>query len=131
MHGPPRGSSQRSSGLNRIVPGDAKHATPVRRASDVRSYSERPSEWRIIMRTLHHYLAATLCGLALLGGAGGAQAAWPERPITLVVPFPPGGTTDMVGRPLAQALSQRLGQPVIVDNRSGAGGTIGAADAAR
>jgi tripartite-type tricarboxylate transporter receptor subunit TctC len=56
---------------------------------------------------------------------------WPSRAITVVVPFAAGGTTDMVARPVAQSLSERLGQPVIVENRAGAGGTLAAAAAAK
>lgn len=60
-----------------------------------------------------------------------AQAAWPERPLKMVVPFAPGGAADQLGRMLAEALTPRLGQNVIVENRPGAGATLGADAVAR
>ncbi|CAB3640503.1 hypothetical protein LMG26685_01953 [Achromobacter mucicolens] len=69
-------------------------------------------------------LAATLAILAL-GDAASAQAAWPDRPITMVVPFPPGGPTDLVARVLAKQLTDQLGQTVVVENKGGANGNIG------
>lgn len=72
--------------------------------------------------------AAVLSALAVTSTA---HAAWPERPITIIVPFPAGGGTDTFARPLAQQLGQQLGQSVVVDNRGGAGGTLGAGVAAR
>ncbi|MEY4751319.1 MAG: hypothetical protein RIQ60_3533 [Pseudomonadota bacterium] len=63
--------------------------------------------------------------LALSPGAVSAQEAWPNRTIKLMVPFPAGGTSDVMGRMAAEALTRELGQQVIVDNVGGAGGTIG------
>ncbi len=71
-------------------------------------------------------LAMFLGGVSLL-----AQAAFPEKPITVVVPYPPGGATDILARKLAGPLGQRLGQPVIVENKAGAGTAIGAAFVAK
>ncbi|SSW64928.1 Bug family tripartite tricarboxylate transporter substrate binding protein [Achromobacter agilis] len=69
-------------------------------------------------------LAGSLAILAL-GSAASAQAAWPERPVTMVVPFPPGGPTDLVARVLAKQLTDQLGQTVVVENKGGANGNIG------
>ncbi|MFC7556470.1 Bug family tripartite tricarboxylate transporter substrate binding protein [Pseudoroseomonas wenyumeiae] len=65
-----------------------------------------------------------------MAAAAGAPA-WPQRPVTLVVPFPPGGSNDVVARLVAQQLSASLGQPVVVENRPGANGNIGAGQVAR
>lgn len=79
------------------------------------------------MNTRRDALRAGLgCGAAaLLPFAARAQAAWPTHPIRLVVPYPAGGVNDMVARLLADRLHPLLGQPIVVDNRAGAGGTIG------
>jgi len=73
---------------------------------------------------------ALVCGLALgalpLTTPAAAAADFPSRPITLVIPFPPGGATDVNGRVIAQRLGKELGQPVIIENRAGAGTVVGA-----
>ena len=76
-----------------------------------------------------HRRIALLAGALLLGAAGivAAQSAYPSKAITMVVPFPPGGLADIVARPVAEAMSRDLGQPVVIENRAGAGGGIGMA----
>jgi len=71
-------------------------------------------------------LTATLAAPAILGGLGArAQAAWPNKPVKLILPYAPGGATDIIGRPWADRLSQAFGHPFVVDNRGGASGAIG------
>ena len=80
------------------------------------------------MKNLHTFLGAALLALA---GTAVAQGNWPDRPITMIVPFPPGGVADTVARPVAEALARELGQTVVVENRAGAGGATGMGAAAR
>src|SRR5436190_12456412 len=76
------------------------------------------------MRTL------ALIAAALLSMAANAQS-WPQKPVRFIVPFAPGGATDIAARMLGEKLSQLWGQSVLVENRAGAGGSLGAAEAAR
>lgn len=69
--------------------------------------------------------------LLLLGAAHAMAAGYPERPVTLVVPFPPGGVADTIARPLALAMGDKLGQPIVIENKGGAGGAIGIGQAGR
>lgn len=68
---------------------------------------------------------ALAAGLALCTGPAAAQAPWPSQPIKWIVPYPPGGSTDMLARLVSHKLGERLGQPVIVENKAGAGGNVG------
>src|SRR6202521_1182657 len=78
-------------------------------------------------------LRALLAALAVLGAAAGSAQAedYPSRPITLIVPFPPGGSTNIVARIVADKLSEGLGQPIVIDNRGGAGVMVRTRSAAK
>ncbi len=78
-------------------------------------------------------LRRLFCTAALLacGGVALAQGVYPAKPITMIVPFPPGGLADTVGRPVAEAMGRELGQSVIIENKGGAGGGIGMGLAAK
>jgi tripartite-type tricarboxylate transporter receptor subunit TctC len=81
-------------------------------------------------------LKASLCIPAMIFGLCGtldcARAqSWPSRTITLIIPFAPGGSTSIVGRVIADKMSQQLGQSIVIDNRAGAGGTVGTKAAAK
>ncbi len=83
---------------------------------------------RLTRRGLVH----VLCGIAATLLASGAQAqAWPSKPVTWVVPFPAGGGTDAFARPLTAQLTKQLGMQVLIDNKGGAGGNVGATLAAK
>ncbi len=80
------------------------------------------------MKNLLFVLAAAC---TLLSPVSAVAQAWPSKPIRLMVPFPPGGSTDIVARIVAQKLGERLGQSMVIENRGGAGGTIGTAAVAK
>ena len=82
------------------------------------------------MQRRRHLLQAALAGAVTLTAPGFAQA-WPTRPIKLVVPFPPGSSPDYIARLIAEPLAHALGQPVVIDNKPGAGGEIGTGAVAR
>ena len=87
----------------------------------------RNANRRRVLQAVAQAAAVTAALTAALTAAGGALAqTWPSKPITLVVPFPAGGTTDVLARSLADKLQQALGQPVIVESKPGAGATLGA-----
>lgn len=83
---------------------------------------------RAIIATPRRHLLAAAAGavLSLLAPAALAQGAWPNKPVKIVVPFAPGGTTDILARAIAPELSRAFGQQFVVDNRAGAGGNVGA-----
>jgi tripartite-type tricarboxylate transporter receptor subunit TctC len=85
-----------------------------------------PSGRRIALKAV-----AALCALAAAGAAVAQQAAWPAKPVRLVVGFPAGGTTDVMARVIAAPLQKALGQPVIVDNKPGASGNLAVSEVSR
>ena len=76
-------------------------------------------------------LVNTFAAIALMSGVAACAQTWPAQPIRIIVPFPPGGTTDQIGRLLQPPLQQAFGVPVVVDNRGGASGAIGSGMAAK
>lgn len=84
------------------------------------------------MKAMFRAFRAILAGLAIAGFATGAAAqSYPTKPVRMIVPFPPGGATDIAARIVGMRLSELWGQQVIIENRGGAGGGVGAAEAAR
>ena len=78
------------------------------------------------------FIKTVLCAFAAAAAVGAAQAqAYPTKPVTWIVPFAAGGPTDALARSIAERVARELGQPIVIDNSAGAGGTIGAAKAAR
>lgn len=92
-------------------------------------FSSKKSQKSALRRGLIQATTVALCGLAVIGQV--QAQAWPAKPIKIVVGFAPGGTTDGMARVLAQSLTESLGQTVVVDNKPGASGNVGAAEVIR
>jgi tripartite-type tricarboxylate transporter receptor subunit TctC len=84
-----------------------------------------------VARNRRDVLRVGAASLAALSIGSQAQSAWPAKPVTMIVPFPAGGGTDAFARPLSAQFSKQTGKPLIIDNRGGAGGTLGASIAAK
>ncbi len=76
-------------------------------------------------------MALTFSALGLACGSALAQIAWPAKPVKIVVPFAPGGTTDILARAIAPDLSKAFGQQFVIENKGGAGGNLGAEQVAK
>ena len=83
------------------------------------------------MRVCLPTLRSLLLAASVVATAAAQAQTWPDKPITMIVPFPPGGVADTVARPVADALARELKQPVVVENRAGAGGALGIGVASR
>jgi tripartite-type tricarboxylate transporter receptor subunit TctC len=81
-------------------------------------------------RKVFFWFVAGIFALGLVPGFAGAADVYPSRPIQVIVPFPPGGVADLVARPFASVLEKELKQPVVVVNKTGAGGAVGMQSAA-
>src|SRR6516165_1102382 len=96
----------------------SRHETPLKAAAGRKKFSMYTIKRR-------DFIILVAGAAMILPAAADAVEAFPNRPIRLVVPYPPGGGTDIVGRVLGEKLGASLGQPIVVDNRSGAGGVLG------
>ncbi len=103
-----------------------KRVSGDRSALRIGKRARRASSWRTTAG-----LVAVATTLALGAGVARAQGKWPDRPIRLLTPFAPGGGSDILGRALGPSVSEALGQQIVVDNRPGGGGTLGAGIAVR
>ena len=77
------------------------------------------------MRKLHRQLCAALLALCAMAAPALAQDQWPTKPVRFIIPYPPGGSTDIIGRPYMQLLSEKFGQQFVIENKPGASGAIG------
>jgi tripartite-type tricarboxylate transporter receptor subunit TctC len=85
----------------------------------------------VVTSVFSRFAGAVVCALVVAGAAQAQQAAYPSKQIRLILPFAPGGPSDIVGRVLSQKLSEQMGQQVVTDNRAGAGGNLGLETAAK